>query len=74
MGVFHDPACDDGREWTNHAVLLVGYGTDTQLGDYWIVYNNWGYTWGENGFARMTRNALINCGIASAAIFPQWRS
>lgn len=40
----------------DHAVLLVGYTTD-----YWIVKNQWGSDWGENGFIRISRNRDSNC-------------
>ena len=42
----------------NHAVILVGYGTDlaTQK-DYWLVRNSWGASWGEAGYIRLARTA-----------------
>ena len=40
----------------NHAALLVRYGTDSTSGlDYWIVKNEWGKSWGENGYFRIRR-------------------
>ena len=69
-GVFYDPTCAESLGEVNHAVLLVGYGTDPAGVDFWIIQNNFGTEWGENGFGKMARNTVINCGIASAAVFP----
>ena len=44
---------------------LVGYGTDAEHGDFWIVRNSWGPEWGENGFIRLKRESEAICGTDS---------
>lgn len=54
----------------NHAVLLVGYGSDSADGDFWTVKNSWGLSFGEDGYFRIARNKRNLCGIASYGFFP----
>jgi len=61
-GVYSEPQCNP--ENLNHGVLVVGYG-----GDYWLVKNSWGTTWGMQGYVMMARNSNM-CGIATAASYP----
>jgi C1A family cysteine protease len=54
----------------NHAVLLIGYGTDAaSKTDYWLVKNSWGSSWGEKGFFKVKRTMQSGvpgiCGILS---------
>ncbi|XP_063534599.1 procathepsin L-like [Cydia strobilella] len=67
-GVYYEKDCNPNKH--NHAVLVVGYGTDANGGDYWIVKNSWGKRWGRNGYIKMARNRDNNCGIASSASYP----
>lgn len=60
-GVFS--GCNMKSPDIDHAVQLVGYGTDSKLGDYWIVRNSWTPTWGEAGFIRIQRTANPVCGV-----------
>jgi len=61
QGIYDGCSYDQNIE-LDHAVQLVGYGTDDQLGDYWLVRNSWGTSWGENGYIRLKRENTIMCG------------
>lgn len=61
-GVFD--GCDfDQNIGLNHAVVLVGYGTDEADGDYWLVRNSWGSGWGEDGYIKLKRQNEAQCGV-----------
>jgi cathepsin L len=47
-------ACNKDAE-INHAVVLVGYGQESNTG-YWQIQNSWGRDWGEAGFLRLKRH------------------
>eukprot|EP00727_Mastigamoeba_balamuthi_P009458 m51a1_g5134 hypothetical protein (318) ;mRNA; f:984-2030 len=61
-GILDTPDCGSASD---HAVELVGYGTEnTQR--YWIVRNSWGTAWGESGHIRLIRGKNM-CGVNAKA-------
>jgi len=68
-GVYYEPACQNGPDDLDHAVLLIGYGTEDGQ-DYWLVKNSWSTFWGDFGYVKMARNRNNNCGVATGALYP----
>jgi len=60
-GVFD--GCNQTQPDIDHAVVLVGYGTDDKFGDYWLVRNSWSPNWGENGYIRIKREIVPRCAV-----------
>jgi hypothetical protein len=66
-GVFCN-TCGTARD---HAMLVVGYGTDPSGGPYWKVKNSWGTGWGESGYIRLCRVTKSDeCGVSDDGTYP----
>ena len=71
-GVYQSTTCGNTSATVNHAVLIVGYGSDIEYSQgmpYWIVKNSWGWGWGNEGYFYIERGVNM-CGLAACASFP----
>jgi C1A family cysteine protease len=64
-GIYDSSSCPSDPKSLNHGVAVVGYSD----GQYWIVRNSWGASWGEQGYIRMAMGKNL-CGIADSASYP----
>lgn len=63
-GLYNDGASCNGT--VNHVMLLVGVDKDAE-GEFWIIKNSWGTTWGEQGYVRFPKDKNM-CNIMGAAV------
>ncbi|KAJ6979264.1 low-temperature-induced cysteine proteinase-like [Populus alba x Populus x berolinensis] len=71
-GGIYDGDCSDDPNDIDHAVLIVGYGSENGE-DYWIVKNSWGTEWGMEGYFYIKRNTDLPygvCAINAEASYP----
>jgi len=61
-GIYDSPTCD--QTGPCHGIGVVGYGSNDQ-GEYYILKNTWGTTWGIKGYMLLARNKGNMCSIAS---------
>jgi len=64
----------EGEEEGGHAITLVGWGYDSSYGNYWIVANSWGSSWGHDGYFKIPFGEckIANMdGMGAMASFPE---
>ena len=68
-GIMSGTACGTNID---HAVVIVGYGTDATSGvAYWLVRNSWGTSWGEAGYFQVAQSIGLGvCGINQYVAYP----
>jgi C1A family cysteine protease len=70
-GILNSKSCGTDLD---HAVVAVGYGVDSVKGEFYIVRNSWGSSWGEKGYVRIAggKDGAGICGIQSDCAYPNF--
>ena len=58
-GQYKSGVYDTCKGKANHAVAIVGWGTEQGI-PYWLIKNSWGPSWGDKGFIKVKRG-MYNC-------------
>jgi len=53
----------------DHGILAVGYGKNSVGTEFFLVKNQWGGSWGDNGYIKIEASADNACGILSFPSF-----
>lgn len=54
---------------SGYSILVVRYGNDKTGGEYWLMKNSWGTSWGESGYIWIALNRNNQCNIANYAVY-----
>lgn len=65
----YDPKTEDCPVYVNHAVTIIGYGTNKEGTRYYIIRNSWGTSWGMDGYILWSRDPICQCGICNYACY-----
>jgi len=70
-GIINSASCGTNL---NHSVIAIGYGVDPTKGEYYIVRNSWGTTWGLKGYVYIAggTDGLGICGILQDMSYPNF--
>lgn len=72
LSLYKEGVWSDCGTSLDHAVLLVGYGSEDGK-DYWLIQNSWGTGWGQGGYGKILRTSSRGpgtCGILQHAAYP----
>jgi C1A family cysteine protease len=69
-GILNSAACGTNLD---HGVVAIGYGVDPAKGEYYIVRNSWGASWGMKGYINIAiKDGAGICGIQMEPVYPDF--